>query len=97
MNTFFGGPPAAVLARLAIISLLVGFILSAMGLSPYDIVDSFVRFVRHIYDMGFEAIDWVFRYFLLGAVIVFPIWFVGRLWKTMSKPAPGSSPSRRDA
>ena len=95
MNAFFGGAPAAVLVRLAVVSLLVGFILSAMGLSPFDIVESFVRFVQHIYEMGFDAVEWVFRYFLLGAVIVFPIWFVARLWKTLSKPT--GSPSRRDA
>jgi hypothetical protein len=28
-------------------------------------------------------------------VIVVPIWFVTRLWKTMSRPS--GSPSRRDA
>jgi hypothetical protein len=95
VNAFFGGPPAAVLVRLAIISLLVGFILSAMGLNPLDIVNSLVRFVRHIYEMGFDAIEWIFRYFLLGAVIVVPIWFITRLWKTMSRPS--GSPSRRDA
>jgi len=95
MNAFFGGAPAAVMVRLAVVSLLVGFILSAMGLSPFDIVDSFVRLVQHIYEMGFDAVEWVFRYFLLGAVIVFPIWFVARLWKTLSKPT--GSPSRRDA
>ena len=95
MNAFFGGAPAAVMVRLAVVSLLVGFILSAMGLSPFDIVESFVRFVQHIYEMGFDAVEWVFRYFLLGAVIVFPIWFVARLWKTLSKPT--GSPSRRDA
>ncbi len=95
MNAFFGGAPAAVLVKLVLVSLLVGFILSAMGLNPLDIVNSFVRFIEHIYYMGFDAIGWVFRYFLLGAVLVFPIWLVVRLWKTMSKPA--SSPSRRDA
>lgn len=97
MNAFFGGQPLAVLVRLVIVSLLVGFILSAMGLHPFDIVDSLVRFVEHIYYMGFDAIEWAFRYFLLGAVIVFPVWFVARLWKTMSRPSSGSSPSRRDA
>ena len=94
MNAFFGGSPAAVILRLALISLLVGFIMSALGLSPYDIVDSFIRLLERIYNLGFDAIEWVFRYFLLGAVIVFPIWFIARVWKTMSK---GSSPTRRDA
>jgi len=96
MNSFFGGQPIAVLARLAVISLLVGFVLSAMGLNPLDIVDSFVRLIQRIYDLGFDAVEWVFRYFLLGAVLVFPIWFVARLWKSVSKPSGSASPSRRD-
>ncbi len=85
MNNFFGGNPGAVLLRLAMISLLVGILLSVLGLSPFDIVDSIARLFQRIYDMGFEAIDWALRYFLLGAVIVFPVWFVSRLWKSMSK------------
>jgi hypothetical protein len=35
--------------------------------------------VRAIWDMGFDAVRWVWRYFLLGAIIVIPIWFVLRL------------------
>jgi hypothetical protein len=31
--------------------------------------------------LGFDSIEWIFRYFLLGAVIVFPIWLVVRLLK----------------
>jgi hypothetical protein len=29
--------------------------------------------------MGFDAIKWVWRYFLLGAALVIPIWFIVRL------------------
>ena len=31
--------------------------------------------------MGWDAIVWVWRYFLLGAVLVVPIWLVVRLAK----------------
>ena len=94
MNSFFGGQPAAILLRLAVISLLVGFILSVLGLSPFDIVDSFFRMIERIYDLGFEAFEWLLRYFLLGAVIVFPVWLAVRVWKSMSR---NSSATRRDA
>ena len=39
------------------------------------------RLAERIYDMGFAAIEKAFRYFLLGAVIVFPVWLVMRLLK----------------
>jgi len=29
--------------------------------------------------MGFDAVLWLWRYFLLGAVIVIPIWLIMRL------------------
>ena len=39
------------------------------------------RLVQRIYDTGFDTLVWAFRYFLLGAVIVFPVWLVLRILK----------------
>lgn len=89
MERFFGGNPGIVLVRLAVISLIVGIVLSALGLSPYDIVNSLKTLAQRIYEMGFDAIEWAFRYFLLGAVIVFPIWLIARVLKMAGK-GPGS-------
>jgi hypothetical protein len=79
VNRFFGGPPLAVIVRLILLSILVGLILAAIGLDPWNIIESVRRLVAHIWNMGFEAVRWLWRYFLLGAVIVVPIWFVVRL------------------
>jgi hypothetical protein len=79
VTKIFGGSPLAVLGRLILVSVLVGVILSALGLDPFDIVRSIERLVRSIWDMGFDAFRWLWRYFLLGAVIVIPIWLVMRL------------------
>ena len=81
MERFFGGNPALVLLRLTLLSLIVGVVLAALGFSPYEIIDSIARLVERIYDLGFEAVEKAARYFLLGAVIVFPIWLVVRLFK----------------
>jgi hypothetical protein len=78
VTKIFGGSPLAVLGRLVLISVLVGVILSAFGLDPFDIVHSIERLIRSIWNMGFDAFRWLWRYFLLGAVIVIPIWFVMR-------------------
>lgn len=96
MERFFGGNPAVVVLRLMIISVIVGVILSALGLDPRAIIDSFIRLLERIYEMGFEAIDWALRYFLLGAVIVFPIWLVSRITKVFARPtrAPGTMSSQ---
>jgi len=79
LQRFMGGSPAQVLLRLVVISLIVGIVLSALGISPYDIIETAEQFIRRIWNMGFGAIEWIWRYFLLGAVIVVPIWLVIRL------------------
>jgi Domain of unknown function (DUF6460) len=76
---FFGGPPLAVIGRLILLSILVGVVLHATGLDPWNIFDSIRRFVIGIWEMGFDALRWVWRYFLLGAVLVVPIWILTRL------------------
>ena len=85
MERFFGGNPALVLLRLAILSLIVGVVLAALGFSPFEILDSLRRLAERIYDMGFAAVEKAFRYFLLGAVIVFPVWLVMRVLKVMGR------------
>jgi hypothetical protein len=75
-----GGSPLAVLGRLILLSILVGVILSALGLDPFDIIHSVERLIRSIWNMGFDAFRWLWRYFLLGAVIVIPIWILVRLF-----------------
>lgn len=81
IQRFFGGPPLSVLFRLILLSILIGVILAALGLDPLNIIDSIRRLVLHIWDMGFDAVRWLWQYFLLGAVIVVPIWLIMRLVK----------------
>lgn len=81
MSRFLGGPPLSVAVRLILLCVLVGVILSALGFDPWNIWRSLENLVRAIWDMGFDAIWWVWRYFLVGAVIVIPIWLIVRLAK----------------
>ena len=85
MERFFGGSPAMVLLRLVIISIVVGIVLAALDLNALAIFDSLKRLVERVYNMGFDAVEWVLQYFLLGAVIVFPIWLIARLLKTIGR------------
>jgi len=79
VTRIFGGSPLGVLGRLVLVSILVGVILSALGLDPFDIVHSIERLIRTIWNMGFDAFRWLWRYFLLGAVLVIPIWLIMRV------------------
>jgi hypothetical protein len=81
VHRFFGGPPLAVIGRLILLSILVGVILAAIGLDPLHLIESIQQLVIHFWNMTFAAISWLWRYFLLGAVIVLPIWLLIRLVK----------------
>jgi Domain of unknown function (DUF6460) len=81
VTRFFGGSPAGVLLRLVVLSFVVGIILHALNVSPFDIINGLRDLAHRIYLLGFDSIEWIFRYFLLGAVIVFPVWLVIRLLK----------------
>jgi hypothetical protein len=79
LSRFLGGTPLSVAVRLILLSILVGVVLSAVGFDPWNIIESIRRLFLSIWNMGFDAINWVWRYFLLGAVIVVPIWLITRL------------------
>ncbi|HUD89090.1 MAG TPA: DUF6460 domain-containing protein [Xanthobacteraceae bacterium] len=76
---FIGGSPLTVTLRLILLSILVGVVLAAIGFDPWNIVVSIRRLFDWIYNLGFDAISGLWRYFLLGAVIVVPIWLISRL------------------
>jgi hypothetical protein len=79
LSRVLGGSPLAVVARLVLLSILVGVVLSAIGLDPMNLFWSIDRLVQQVYAMGFDAVRYVWRYFLLGAVVVVPVWIVLRL------------------
>jgi hypothetical protein len=81
IERFFGGPAPAVIGRLILLSILVGVILDAIGLSPWNIIESVRRLIAFIWTSGFDAVRWLWGDFVLGAVIVVPIWFLVRLAK----------------
>ena len=81
LTRFLGGSPGRIAIQLIAMSFIVGIILSVLGVSPYDILNGLERLVRRIYDMGFGTLEWIFRYFLLGAVIVVPVWLLMRLFR----------------
>jgi hypothetical protein len=82
LTRFLGGSPLAVAVRLVLLSILVGVVLAAIGFDPYNILRSIQLLFQRLWDLGFDAVNWVWRYFLLGAVIVIPVWFLSRLFGT---------------
>ncbi len=82
VTRFFGGPPLSVIFRLLLLSILVGVVLEVLGLDPWNIIESLRTLVLRIWDMGFDVVRWLWRYLLLGAAVVLPVWLIMRLVRT---------------
>ena len=83
---FFGDSVAGTIVRLVLLSVVVGVVFSALGITPFNLIERLDQFVRNILDMGLDAFNWAFSYFLLGAVIVFPSGFWCACWPSRATP-----------
>src|ERR1700731_4494540 len=81
VTRFFGGPPLSVIFRLVLLSILIGVIMEVLGLDPWNIIQSLRTLFLRIWDMGFDAVRWLWRYLLLGAAVVVPIWLIVRVMR----------------
>ena len=78
---FFGGPPLWVIIRLIVLSLVVGIVLSVLGIDPIELWYMARNLAYDIWYMGFDALGDVGGYLVVGAIIVVPIWLILRLLK----------------
>jgi uncharacterized protein DUF6460 len=83
-NTLLGGNPLGVLIRLVLISLVVGIILSAIGITPQNLFYHLDVLARRLYDLGFGVFENVLGYIVLGALVVVPIWLVARFFGVLT-------------
>jgi len=79
VTRFLGDTPIRTFAKLAIISLVVGIIMSALRFTPYDVWIMASDFARWLYELGFEAFGRIGIYFVYGAMVVVPVFIVMRL------------------
>jgi len=82
VSSFLGGSPLSVAVRLVVISLLVGVLLSWLDIRPIELLDGAVNLVRWAWFSIFGSLNRALDYFILGAVIVVPIFFLSRLLKS---------------
>jgi hypothetical protein len=58
---------------------VVGFVMSMMGFSPWDLVHFIQRGIRDLWNSGFAALGRVGDYLIVGAMIVIPVFIVLRI------------------
>lgn len=85
-NTLLGGSPFGVLVRLVLLSIVVGVVLSALGITPWNFFYQIRLLLQRIYDLGFGAVESLVEYVVLGAMVVVPIWLIARLIKIARRP-----------
>ena len=76
---FLGDTPLRVVVKLAVFSLIVGVVMSAVGWTPRSIYEGIIRFFNRLWNLGFEAIYNSFEYLFLGAAIVIPAFLLIRM------------------
>lgn len=81
INKFLGDTPGKTLVRLLIISFVVGIVMSTLGMTPVDLWYKLQDFVVRLYNLGFDAIWRIAKYFVWGAMVVVPVFIVIRLLK----------------
>ena len=84
LSRIFGGSPVGVLVRLVLLSIVVGFILREAHIDPQDILRSLGDVIRRLWEMGLEPLRWLWQYFVLGAVVVIPVWLLIRLTRGLA-------------
>lgn len=78
---FFGGHPVSVMLRLALISLVVGFVMSVFGVNVQGVIRGAIELVRETLRDGAGLFRNIGGYILTGAALVVPIWLVIRFSK----------------
>lgn len=81
ITQFLGDTPSRTLIKLAVISFVVGIIMSALNFTPIEVWYSIRDFFERIYDLGFEAFGRIGKYFVYGAMVVIPIFILMRVLK----------------
>jgi len=79
VNRFLGDTPARTIVKLAILSLVVGIVMSALHLTPVDLWYHVQDFVRWLWNLGYEAFGRIGIYFVYGAMVVVPIFLISRI------------------
>jgi len=71
--------PVSTVIKLVVVSLIVGFVISKLDITPEDVLNNFGETVHSLYNFAADAVEWAADYIVLGAIIVLPIWGISTL------------------
>ncbi len=79
VHRFLGDSPLRVALKLIVISFIVGVFMRYFGITPLEVIDRIVGMIEWAWQNGFEALSGFASYFIIGAVVVVPIFLISRL------------------
>lgn len=81
LTRLLGGSPLGVLLRLALLCVIVGLVLDQLDLDAFALFRWAARSLEELIANSEELLRRLGRYFLVGAMVVIPIWIVLRVLK----------------
>lgn len=81
MTRIFGGSPLGVLVRLALLCVIVGLILDQLDLDAFRLLRWVVDSIEDLVRNSADVLKQIGRYFLIGAMVVIPIWILLRIFR----------------
>jgi len=79
LTRLMGDRPSAVLLRLVLVSLLVGFLMSVFGLDAGRLLAWLQQGLREVFEDSGHFVRQAGGYVLTGAAVVVPVWLLLRL------------------
>lgn len=79
MNDLFGSHPVKMIIKLILVSLLVGFVLKILHITPVGLFEWAVETIAHIINISFNSVEKIIGYVITGAVVVIPVWLFMRM------------------
>ncbi len=62
--------------RIALLCLVVGLVISALGLTPESLLGLFGNTVIRLFNIAVDLVQWAVPYVLVGTVVVIPMWLL---------------------
>ena len=79
LERLLGDRPGALVIRLVLISLVVGFLMAVFGVNPQSLINGAINLFRDALRDSTGMLRTIVGYVLAGAAIVVPVWLVLRL------------------
>lgn len=79
LERLLGDRPGALILRLVLISLVVGFLMAMFGINPQSLIHGAIELVRDALRDSTGLLRSIAGYVATGAAIVVPVWLVLRL------------------